>query len=123
MKEYLEFDGGDQVWSRHYSFWQELNDLNMPQIWKDVKANVLIIRGEGDFEAFSNKDHEDIEKIVNTYNPGKGRFLLIPNMDHGFATSKTPEESFKNKSVPGYYYNNFNDAVIDEISKWIEGLK
>ncbi len=123
MKEYLEFDGGDQVWARHYSFWQELNDLNMPQIWKDVKANVLIIRGEGDFEAFSNKDHEDIEKIVNTYNPGKGRFLLIPNMDHGFATSKTPEESFKNKSVPGYYYNNFNDAVIDEISKWIESLK
>ncbi len=123
MKEYLEFDGGDQVWARHYTFWQELNDLNMPQIWKDVKANVLIIRGEGDFEAFSNKDHEDIEKIVNTYNPGKGRFLLIPNMDHGFATSKTPEESFKNKSVPGYYYNNFNDAVIDEISKWIESLK
>lgn len=123
MKENLEFDGGDQVWARHYTFWQELNDLNMPQIWKDVKANVLIIRGEGDFEAFSNKDHEDIEKIVNTYNPGKGRFLLIPNMDHGFATSKTPEESFKNKSVPGYYYNNFNDAVIDEISKWIESLK
>ncbi len=123
MKEYLEFDGGEHVWARHYSFWQELNDLNMPQIWKDVKANVLIIRGEGDFEAFSNKDHEDIEKIVNTYNPGKGKFLLIPNMDHGFATSKTPEESFKNKSIPGYYYNNFNDAVIDEIAKWIESVK
>ncbi len=123
MKEYLEFDGGDHVWSRHYKFWQELNDLNMPLVWKNVKANVLIIRGEGDFEAFSTKEHEDIEKIVNTYSPGKAKFLLIPNMDHGFATSKTPEESFKNKSIPGYYYNNFNDAVIDEITKWIEGIK
>jgi uncharacterized protein len=123
MKENLEYTGGEQVWSRNYKFWQELQDLNMPEIWKSVNANVLIIRGEGDFEAFSNKDHEDIVKIVNAYHPGKGKFLLIPNMDHGFATAKDPEESFQKKSIPGYYYNNFNDAIIDEISKWIEGLK
>jgi len=123
MKEYIEYTGGDQVWSRNYKFWQELQDLNMPEVWKNVKANVLVIRGEGDFEAFSNKDHEDIVKIVNTYHPGKGKFLLIPNMDHAFATSKTPEESFENMHKPGYYYNNFNDAVIEEISKWIESMK
>ena len=123
MMDYMEYDGNNQVWSRHYKFWQELNDLNMPLVWKNVKANVLIIRGEGDFEAFSNREHEDIEKIVNTYNPGKAKFVLIPNMDHGFATAKTPEESFRNKSIPGYYYNNFNDEVINVISDWIEGLK
>ncbi|MFA7361073.1 MAG: PDZ domain-containing protein, partial [Candidatus Kapaibacterium sp.] len=60
MKDYLEFDGGEMVWSRNYRFWQELQDLNMPQVWKDVKANVLVIRGEGDIEAFSNVDHQDI---------------------------------------------------------------
>lgn len=123
MKENMEYEGGDQVWSRNYRFWQELQDLNMPEVWKSVKANVLVIRGEGDFEAFSNKDHEDIVKIVNAYHPGKGKFLLIPNMDHGFATAKDPEESFQKKSIPGYYYNNFNDAIIDEVEKWIESLK
>lgn len=123
MKENMEFTGGDQVWSRNYKFWQELQDLNMPEVWKNVKANVLVIRGEGDFEAFSNKDHEDIIKIVNAYHPGKGKFLLIPNMDHGFATAKDPEESFQKKSIPGFYYNNFNDAIIDEVSKWIESLR
>ncbi len=123
MKENMEYTGGDQVWSRNYKFWQELQDLNMPQVWKDIKANVLVIRGEGDFEAFSNKDHEDVVKIVNAYHPGKGKFLLIPNMDHGFATAKDPEDSFQKKSTPGFYYNNFNDAIIDEVSKWIESLK
>lgn len=123
MKDNMEYEGGDKVWSRNYRFWQELQDLNMPQVWKDVKANVLVIRGEGDFEAFSNKDHEDVVKIVNAYHPGKGKFLLIPNMDHGFATAKDPEESFQKKSTPGFYYNNFNDAIIDEVSKWIEALK
>lgn len=122
MKEQMEYTGGDQVWSRNYKFWQELQDLNMPEVWKSVKANVLVIRGEGDFEAFSNKDHEDIVKIVNAYHPGKGKFLLIPNMDHGFAKAKDPEESFQKKSTPGFYYNNFNDAIIDEISKWIESI-
>lgn len=123
MKDNLEFEGGDRIWSRNVKFWQELQDLNMPQVWKDVKANVLVIRGEGDFEAFSNKDHEDIVKIVNAYHPGKGKFLLIPNMDHGFGTAKTPEESYEKKSIPGFYYNNFNPVVIDEISNWIESLK
>lgn len=124
MKDNIEYTGGDQVWSRNYKFWQELQDLNMPQVWKDVKANVLVIRGEGDFEAFSNKDHEDIVKIVNAYHPGKGKFLLIPNMDHGFATAKDPEESYQKKtSVQGFYYNNFNDAIIDEVAKWIESLR
>ena len=123
MEEYLEYDEADRVWERNYKFWQQLQDLNMPEVWKNVKANVLVIRGEGDIEAFSTEEHETIVKIVNTYNPGRGKFLLIPNMDHGFATSKTPEESYKNKSVPGYYYNNFNPVVIDEISNWIEGLK
>ena len=123
MKEYMEYDGGDMVWSRNYRFWQELQDLNMPEVWKNLKANVLVIRGEGDIEAFSNVDHQDIVNIVNLYNPGKGKFLLIPNMDHGFAKSKTPEDSFKNRTQPGYYANNFNDAIIDEVSNWIESLK
>ncbi|MFA5404042.1 MAG: alpha/beta fold hydrolase [Ignavibacteria bacterium] len=123
MKENMEYTGGDQVWSRNYKFWQELQDLNMPQVWKDVKANVLVIRGQGDFEAFTDREHEDIVKIVNTYHPEKGKFLSIPNMDHAFATSKTPEESYVNMHTPGFYYNNFNDAIIDEISKWIESLK
>ncbi len=124
MKDNLEYEGGDRIWSRNVKFWQELQDLNMPKVWKEVKANVLVIRGEGDFEAFSNKDHEDIVKIVNTYNPGKGKFILIPNMDHGFATAKDPEESYQKKvNVPGFYYNNFNEAIIDEVVKWIESLR
>jgi len=126
MKEWLELENNGRIWSRNYTFWQQLQDLNMPEIWKNVKSNVLVIRGEGDFEAFSTDEHKEIVKIVNHYNPDanpeKAKFILIPNMDHGFATAKTPEESYKKKSEPGFYYNNFNDAIIDEISKWIESL-
>lgn len=119
MAEYLEYDGFEHIWSRNYKYWQQLQDQNMPELWKQVKGDVLVIRGEADFEAFSNTDHQEIVNIVNAYKPGTAQFILIPELDHGFAKSKTPEESYINRSKRGYYYENFNPAIIDEIHNWI----
>ena len=121
MTEYMEYYGGDQLWSRHYTYWQQMQDLNMPLVWKNVNSYTLVVRGEGDFEAFSTQDHQIICDMVNHYHPGKGTFMLVPNMDHGFAKSKTPAESVANAKIKGYYYNNFNEEVIEIIDKWIRG--
>lgn len=123
LKEYLEYDGGEKIWSRHYTYWQQLQDLNMPEIWKNLNSEVLIIRGEGDFEAFSNSDHQSIADAVNFYHRGKAKFVLIPNMDHGFATATDPADSYRKKQIPGFYYNNFNPAIFDVVEKWINELK
>ena len=121
--KYMEYDGDDHIWSRNYAYWQQLQDQNMAEVWKNNSENVLVVRGEGDFEAFSTAQHQTIVDMVNTYHPGKATFQLIPNMDHAFAKSKSPAESYKNGLIKGYYYNNFNDAIIEVTDKWIEGLK
>jgi dienelactone hydrolase len=121
--KYMEFDGDDHIWSRNYAYWQQLQDQNMAEVWKNNSENVLVVRGEGDFEAFSTAQHQTIVDMVNTYHPGKATFQLIPDMDHAFAKSKTPAESYKNGLIKGYYYNNFNDAIIEVTDKWIGGLK
>lgn len=123
MQEYLEYDNDSRIWSRHYSFWQQVQRLNLPQVWKNTKGKVLVIRGEGDFEAFSDSDHIEIVNIINFYTPGRASFIKIPNMDHGFAKSKTPAESFKNKSIKGFYYDNFNRDILDTIDNWIISIK
>jgi uncharacterized protein len=123
LNTWMEYDGNDHVWARHYTFWQELQDVNQAELLKNYNGYVMAIRGSGDFEAFSSEDHQKIADIVNTYHPGKGIFKLIPNMDHAFAKSNTPEESVKNGQISGYYYNNFNDAIIDEVDSWITLLK
>jgi pimeloyl-ACP methyl ester carboxylesterase len=123
LKEYLEFDGKDKIWSRNYKFWQDIQDLNLPEYWKSVKSNVLIVRGEGDYEAFSTLEHQEIENIVNKYNPGKGKFILVPNMDHAFAKSKSPSESHANSKIKGFYYDNFNPVIFDVVSDWINNIK
>jgi uncharacterized protein len=121
--KYMEYDGDDHIWSRNYAYWQQLQDQNMAEVWKNNSENVLVVRGEGDFEAFSTAQHQTIVDMVNTYHPDKATFQLIPNMDHAFAKSKTPAESYKNGLIKGYYYNNFNDAIIEVADKWIAGLK
>jgi hypothetical protein len=121
--DYLEWDGNDQIWSRNYSYWQQLQDQNMAETWKANNENVLIVRGEGDFEAFSTAEHQAIVDLVNFYHPGKATFKLVPDMDHAFAKSKTPAESYKNGQISGYYYNNFNDTIIDVVDEWISSQK
>jgi uncharacterized protein len=120
--DYLQYDGADQIWSRHYSYWQELQDFNQAACWKKIDADVLVIRGEGDFEAFSTEGHQAIADMVNKYHPGKGTFILLPETDHAFCKSKTPAESFTNGQVQGYYYSQFNDQVIREIDQWIRKI-
>lgn len=119
---WFEYTGGEQIWNRHYTYWQQLQDLNMPEIWKNVKGKVLVIRGEADFEAFSTSDHKEIANIVNYYNPGNAKFLLVPEIDHGFAKSKTPEESYRNSKISGNYYENFNPIIIDIVDEWINSI-
>jgi esterase/lipase len=120
MTEYMEYKNDNQLWSRNYTYWQQLQEMNMPQVWKNVNSNTLVVRGEGDFEAFSTQDHQIICDMVNHYHPGKGTFMLVPNMDHGFAKSKTPAESVSNAKIKGHYYNNFNENIIEIIDKWIK---
>ncbi|MFH0866122.1 MAG: PDZ domain-containing protein [Bacteroidota bacterium] len=123
LSTWMEYDGGDHIWARHYSFWQELQEVNQPHLLKTYNGYVLSVRGAGDFEAFSTEDHQKIADIVNAYHPGHGTFKLIPNMDHAFAKSNTPEESYKNGLTQGYYYNNFNNAIIKKVDDWINTLK
>ncbi len=120
--DWFEYDGNEHIWSRNYKYWQQIQDLNMPEIWKGVSGKVLVIRGEADYQAFSDNDHKMIADIVNFYNPQNAKFILIPNMDHGFAKSKTPEESYKNSQIKGYYYENFNPIIIDIVDDWIQSL-
>ena len=123
LVDYMEFDGNENIWSRNFNYWQQIQDLNMAAVWKNNSENVLVVRGEGDFEAFSTAEHQTIVDMVNSYHPGKAEFKLIPDMDHAFAKSKTPAESYLNGKIKGYYYNNFNDEIIEVVDQWIKNLK
>jgi uncharacterized protein len=123
LKDLMQYNGKDLIWDRHYSYWQELQDFNQADAWKNTDAYALILRGSGDFEAFSNEQHQAIADLINHYHPGKADFVVLPNTDHAFCKSNTPKDSFRNGQTPGYHYNNFNPIIIQTIVEWIEMLE
>jgi len=122
LTEMMQYDRKGLIWDRHYTYWQELQHVNQAAAWRDTQANVLVLRGSGDLEAFSNEQHELIVRTVNHYRPGSARFVLIPNSDHAFCKSNTPEESFINGQTKGYHYTQFNDEVIYLVDDWIREI-
>lgn len=123
MIDMMQYDGGELIWDRHYKYWQELQDFNQAEAWKSTNAKVLVMRGSGDLEAFSNEQHELIVRTINLYHPGNASFVELKNSDHAFCKSDTPEESFKNGQTSGYHYTQFNDDVIKVVSEWIKSQK
>ena len=95
---------------RHLSFFQELEDANMPRAWTAVEAPVLAIHGEYDWVS-SADDHEGIAEIVNAQKPGRGRFLSLPGTFHGFDLHESLEDSLRNA-----FRGPFNERLLDEVA-------
>ncbi len=118
----MQYDGKNLLWQRHYSFWQQIQDVNLTEIWKNTNLYVLIFWGEYDIEAFSQSEHQTIVDIVNRYNSGKGTFKKLNATTHQFFTTTSILEGVKQKSDMSYMGKNFNPAIIDETDKWIKEI-
>lgn len=120
MTQSFRFDGHNRLSGRHYRFWQQLQDTQLFTAWAQTPAHVLSIWGEGEFIAFNPWEHQLIADVVNRYNPGKARYIRIPNMNHAFVWVKNQEHAVQVHSDREYMLNNFNDAIIQELHFWIQ---
>ena len=114
--------GGDQFWSRHYRYWQEIDELNLTKAWASCSANVLSIWGEYDFEIVNAEDHKRIVEIVNHYHPGKGTFLKLPKANHNFIEVEGMQAGVQqmNKRDPAYNEKHFSYKLLQETDAWMK---
>lgn len=112
----------NQYIGRHFDFWQNLADINIPNAWSKVKTNVLAMYGEFDIQAINSKGAEKIAEIVNN-NGGKGDFLLVENADHGFVNFKSMPHNVEVLSN-GTYMSHARDHYSSELGtksvNWIK---
>ena len=81
------YDSPDGQYGRPAAFYQQLQALNLGEVWQKVDAPVLVVRGTND-TIMSHADAAAIAEIVNRVHPGKARFVEIPGMTHGFEVEK-----------------------------------
>ena len=82
----LWYDAPDGQYGRPAAFYQQLQTLNLGEIWQKVNEPVLVIRGTAD-NIMSRADSEAIARIVNQVHPGHARYLQIDDMTHGFTVN------------------------------------
>lgn len=80
-------DSPDGQYGRPAAFYQQLQKLNLGELWQSVDAPVLVIHGSAD-EVMSRADSEAIADTVNAAHPGHASFVEIPGMSHGFIVDK-----------------------------------
>lgn len=111
----------NQYIGRHFDFWQNLADINIPEAWSKVTTNVLAMYGEFDIQAISPKSAKRIAEIVNK-NKGRGDFILIENADHGFVNFDSMQhnvETLGNGSYMSHARDNYSTSLGKESVKWI----
>jgi pimeloyl-ACP methyl ester carboxylesterase len=89
------YDAPEGQYGRPAAFYQQLQALNLGEVWQKVDEPVLVIRGTKD-TIMSRADSAAIAEIVNRVHPGKARFLEVEGMSHGF----TVEKKFHSELVP-----------------------
>jgi pimeloyl-ACP methyl ester carboxylesterase len=97
----LWYDSPDGQYGRPAAFYQQLQALNLGEIWQKVNEPVLVIRGTAD-NIMSRSDSEAIARIVNQVHPGHARYLQIDDMTHGFTVN-----------------GKFNEELIPTILTWM----
>jgi pimeloyl-ACP methyl ester carboxylesterase len=95
----LWYNSPDGQYGRPAAFYQQLQALNLGEVWQNVNAPVLVIRGSSD-SVMSRADSEAIERTVNQAHPGGARYLRIDGMSHGL-------------TVNGKFYGELIPTVLD----------
>src|SRR5436853_560544 len=81
------YDTPDGQYGRPAAFYQQLQDLNLGEVWQKVSCPVLVMRGGAD-TIMSDADSRAIGDNVNRSHPGKARFVEIPGADHSLAVGR-----------------------------------
>lgn len=95
----LWYDASDGQYGRPAAFYQQLQALNLGEVWQNVKVPVLVIRGTGD-NIMSRADAEAIVRTVNQVHAGRARYLQIDDMTHGM-------------TVDGKFYDPLIPTVLE----------
>jgi alpha-beta hydrolase superfamily lysophospholipase len=109
--EYLKYPA-------HYTYIQQVADLDPATMWKRVSAPVLLVHGTSDFVTDA-EEHERIVKAVNAAHPGNATLLLEKNMDHFMRDVPSMQASMEGLKGGKLEAEPLQTQVRDDIATWL----
>jgi pimeloyl-ACP methyl ester carboxylesterase len=112
-------EGSNDMWGRHWTFWPQIDSLNLAKSWQSINCPVLVLHGETDYESCSIVEPVLITKTVNEKHPGNATMVVVPQLDHFMMKSKSWEEARDNFKTQQYTKGNFNYSIAEETVNWL----
>ena len=119
--EYKESD--NNMWGRHWRYWQQIDSLDLAASWSAVKCPVFSIFGGADYIACSEFEHQLIVSTVNSIHPGNAKHLRIEDIDHLLVQNKDWKEAHKNISNRAYRENHMHPDFANYVVEWMNSVK
>jgi hypothetical protein len=117
----LEYkEGSNDMWGRHWTFWPQIDSLNLAQSWQSLTCPVLILHGAADYESCSIVEPQLIKAAVNAVHPGNATMIVVPQLDHFMMKSANWEEARENFKQQQYNKGNFNYSIAAETINWLK---
>jgi pimeloyl-ACP methyl ester carboxylesterase len=109
----------DTSYPAHYTYIQQLADLNLPHVWTSVPCPVLVIFGTSDYVT-SDNEHTSILAQINAVHPGNGTLLRVQGMDHFLTRAKTSQASFARQASGET--GDFDYSIVPSVSAWMHKI-
>ncbi|NNF02425.1 MAG: PDZ domain-containing protein, partial [Bacteroidia bacterium] len=94
------------IYPQHYSYFQQVANLNITEYWANCKSKVLAIHGEADYVSAAD-DHKQISDIVNSKQKNFAKYIELQDADHWLKNVDDEKESKLRlgDSSPGFNYS------------------
>lgn len=110
---------GVHMYGRSVTFLQQVAALPMSEYWSKVDAHVLAAWGQAEYVS-TEADHRMIADLINRNHPGRGTFVAVEGMDHGFHRASSAQERYREVRSGGK--TEFNPRIIDVLRGWADPL-
>lgn len=115
---------GQRVFSRHYTFFRNLNQYNFATMWQELEIPTLMIHGSLDIQAIDSSWAFDIADAVNRGKKTLGKAVVIDGAEHGLMRYKDIAEYVaaraNNQYNPGRPEDKFEPRIGEATLSWIE---
>lgn len=98
------------------TYLQQVVNLNLAATWKNINAPVLVIYGTSDYLT-NDEEHQYLTKMINTFHPGKAKYVRVENMDHFMERAASQRESME--KVKKGEDGEFNPGILNEMQNWL----
>ncbi|MGL5694934.1 MAG: alpha/beta hydrolase [Peptostreptococcaceae bacterium] len=112
VKNLKDSDKGQEVLGINSEYWISLNNINTPEILKNLTIPMLYLQGEKDFQVYADVDYKMWQELCE----GKenAEFKLYPDLNHLFMKSNGKRDITEYDTK-----GNVDNSVIEDISNWV----